>query len=48
MLIMLVLIPVSQGDVELPEVPSEPLPEAPEAAEKKAGLFVGRICQFYV
>lgn len=25
-----------QGDVELPEVPSEPLPEAPE---KKPGLF---------
>ncbi|PWA21614.1 hypothetical protein CCH79_00003381, partial [Gambusia affinis] len=27
---------ITQGDVELPEVPSEPLPEAPEAAEKKA------------
>ncbi|XP_054898552.1 charged multivesicular body protein 6-like isoform X2 [Poeciliopsis prolifica] len=26
---------ITQGDVELPEVPSEPLPEAPEAAEKK-------------
>ncbi|XP_054898551.1 charged multivesicular body protein 6-like isoform X1 [Poeciliopsis prolifica] len=29
---------ITQGDVELPEVPSEPLPEAPEAAEKKPGL----------
>ncbi|XP_008435834.1 charged multivesicular body protein 6 [Poecilia reticulata] len=26
---------ITQGDVELPEVPSEPLPVAPEAAEKK-------------
>ncbi|XP_017288136.1 charged multivesicular body protein 6 isoform X2 [Kryptolebias marmoratus] len=26
---------ITQGDVELPEVPSEPLPEAPEASEKK-------------
>lgn len=26
---------ITQGDVELPDVPSEPLPEVPEAAEKK-------------
>lgn len=30
---------LSQGDVELPEVPSDELPEVPEASEKKAGLF---------
>uniref|UniRef100_A0A1A7Y2X6 Charged multivesicular body protein 6 n=1 Tax=Iconisemion striatum TaxID=60296 RepID=A0A1A7Y2X6_9TELE len=27
---------ITQGDVELPEVPSEPLPEVPEAARKKS------------
>lgn len=30
---------VPQGDVELPEVPSEELPEVPEASEEKPGLF---------
>lgn len=33
---ILVLIRFSQGDLELPEVPSEPLPEA---SEKKPGQF---------
>jgi len=36
---MPVLIRFSQGDVELPEVPSDQLPEVPEASEEKPGLF---------
>ncbi len=28
-----------QGDVELPEVPSDELPEVPEASKEKPGLF---------
>lgn len=29
----------SQGDVELPEVPSDKLPDVPEAAEEQPGLL---------
>lgn len=30
---------LSQGDVELPEVPSDKLPKVPEVSEKKPGWF---------
>ncbi|XP_017288134.1 charged multivesicular body protein 6 isoform X1 [Kryptolebias marmoratus] len=38
---------ITQGDVELPEVPSEPLPEAPEASEKKKGWFSAAVSVFH-
>ncbi|XP_042371819.1 charged multivesicular body protein 6-like, partial [Plectropomus leopardus] len=30
---------ITQGEVELPDVPADELPDVPEVSEKKAGLF---------
>ncbi len=52
-LLCLVSVPLnclclSQGDIELPEVPADELPEVPEASEEKPGLFrsLCRCCVF--
>ncbi|XP_061667110.1 charged multivesicular body protein 6 [Syngnathoides biaculeatus] len=41
---------ITQGDVQLPEVPSDPLPDAPEAAGDRAGslsfvVLIGATCR---
>ncbi|XP_032357756.1 charged multivesicular body protein 6 [Etheostoma spectabile] len=37
---------ITQGDVELPEVPEDELPDVPEAAEEKPGWFSRRLFVF--